>query len=709
MTDPMTPAPADPQELRRRAEELAAARARDVELPPPERLEELVHELRVHQIELEMQNESLRRAQDELEASRDRYVDLYDFAPVGYVTLDERGIIREVNLTACEMLGCHRNMLPGRQMVSYIVGTGQNRFLGYLRQCQEQAPGEEASIEVALRTNHRGELPVLLQTGSFADPQTGARQYRMAMTGISELRQAERALRVSEARYRTLFESIDEGFCIIEVLRGDSAAPIDYRFLEVNPAFERQTGIENAVGCRMREIAPDHEEHWFEVYERVARTGEPIRFENVAEALGRVYDVYAFRVGEPDQRRVAVLFKDITPRKQAEEALRQLNESLEAQVAERSAVAERRAWSLRRLAIELSETEHRERSRLAKLLHDELQQLLLSAKLRLPVLVEGPSDQIPQHVSRLEELLSECLGTARNLSHELSPPILKVGTLAEALQWLGEWFGEKYDLSVAVDAADELPPVQEPLRVFLYQAVRELLFNVVKHSGQAQAWVAAEADDGQLTIAVEDRGGGFDAEAVESKLRDPKSFGLFNIRERLVALSGCLEITNAMQGGARFRLIVPLHADGDAPGEEVKPGKTAETTPSAGMPKPEDKVLRLLVVDDHAVVREGLVTLLDYQPGIEVVGEAHDGEEAISQAEKLRPDVVVMDVDMPHVDGIEATRRITADHPGIAVVGLSLHEEDRIARQMRAAGAKTFVNKHAPAKEVIETIRRAGD
>ena len=137
-------------------------------------------------------------------------------------------------------------------------------------------------------------------------------------------RQAETAnqqLRESEEKYRALFDSIDEGFCIVEVLFDASDHAVDYRFLEVNQVFEKQTGIANAVGRRMRELAPAHEEHWFQIYGQIALTGESRRFQNPALALGRFYDVYAFRVGRPEQRQVAILFNDITKRKQAEEAL----------------------------------------------------------------------------------------------------------------------------------------------------------------------------------------------------------------------------------------------------------------------------------------------------------------------------------------------------------------------------------------------------
>jgi PAS domain S-box-containing protein len=139
---------------------------------------------------------------------------------------------------------------------------------------------------------------------------------------ITDRRQAEAALRASEMEYRSLFESMDEGFCILQLTFDDAQKPIDYRFIEINPVFEQQTGLINALGRTVRELVPDIEPFWIDLYGTVALTGEPKRFIDYSHVMGRWFDVNAFRIGEPHEHKVALLFNDITDRQQAEERSR---------------------------------------------------------------------------------------------------------------------------------------------------------------------------------------------------------------------------------------------------------------------------------------------------------------------------------------------------------------------------------------------------
>jgi len=167
-----------------------------------------------------------------------------------------------------------------------------------------------------------------------------ARLRELAIDDNTELERAETALADSEQRYRTLFESMDEGFCIIEFLDGPHGPLSDYVHIEANPAYAQHAGIPNVVGQKLREMVPDEADGWAELYGGVLRTGVPIRFERELVATGRHLELAAFRIEPASRRQVAVLFQDITARKRAEVALQHLNETLEVRIAE--AIAERK-------------------------------------------------------------------------------------------------------------------------------------------------------------------------------------------------------------------------------------------------------------------------------------------------------------------------------------------------------------------------------
>jgi CheY-like chemotaxis protein/anti-sigma regulatory factor (Ser/Thr protein kinase) len=327
-------------------------------------------------------------------------------------------------------------------------------------------------------------------------------------------------------------------------------------------------------------------------------------------------------------------------------------------------------------------------------------------------------------VGQLTELLDEAIDSSRSLSHELSPQVLYEAGLGPALEWLAPRMENQHGLRIYVAAEEEAEPDAEDVKVLLFQAVRELLMNVVKHAGVDEAWMRMRHEDGdRLRLEVEDRGPGFDPEQTD-KGDGGEQLGLFGIRERLRALSGEMKIDSAPGEGTRITLFASIHGDRPAVAEQ-HPGAGEAAAPdleNALPAKPEPVVegaalepeaadltaahpIRVLLVDDHRIVREGLAGILRGEPDIELVAEASDGQEAVERTERTEPDVVVMDVSMPRMDGTEATRIIRRDHPEIRVIGLSMHDREDLAQAMHEAGASAYLTKGGPASELIEAVR----
>jgi PAS domain S-box-containing protein len=404
---------------------------------------------------------------------------------------------------------------------------------------------------------------------------------------------------------------------------------------------------------------------------------------------------------------------DITDHKEAEEQLRRLNETLEQRVADRTAEAEQRAFELRRLAAELTQAEQRERRRIAQILHDEVQQLLVAAKMRISALVRAESDGLAESAQQADELIGEVIQLARSLSVDLSPPMLRDRGLGHALEWLGRRFEQEQGLIIAVDADFDASPENEATGMFLLQATRELLFNVVKHSGAREAQVMLRAmENGQIELRVEDEGEGFDLNALEDDYA-PEHFGLFSIKHRLDLLGGEFEVDSVPGEGTRIILRVPMHAPEGAGAEIEKPAVIV--LPALGPDEFEPqkrqyggKRIRVLLVDDHKIVRQGLAGLIEDEDDLQLVGEASDGAMAVEMVRSLHPDVVVMDISMPRMNGIEATRRISREFDDVRVVGLSMHEAVDVTTAMEEAGASAYISKDGPSEELLAAIRGNG-
>jgi CheY-like chemotaxis protein/two-component sensor histidine kinase len=400
--------------------------------------------------------------------------------------------------------------------------------------------------------------------------------------------------------------------------------------------------------------------------------------------------------------------------RESEERLRTLADSLEQGVQQRTEELVQSQGRLRALATELNLAEQRERQRLATELHDHLAQMLVLSRLKLGQVrrVARLDAQSGELLAQTDDVLDQSLAYTRTLVADLSPPVLHEFGLFAALKWLGEYM-RRYDLEVTLELTDDAElTLPEDQSVLIFQSVRELLMNAAKHAGSDRVRVAVERRNNRLSIEVCDDGRGFDLRAVLSDrpTADMSSrFGLFSIRERMRALGGSFEVESTPGKGTCAVLLLPW----PSPGERRRPDRRlGEYNPvsipsSAESSEAEPGMIRVLLVDDHAMVRQGLRSMLETYADVEVAGEAGNGLEAVRTVEVLRPSVVVMDINMPLMNGIEATKQIKARFPDTIVIGLSVNASGDNQAAMRAAGAAQLITKEAAVEQLYVSIQQA--
>jgi PAS domain S-box-containing protein len=401
--------------------------------------------------------------------------------------------------------------------------------------------------------------------------------------------------------------------------------------------------------------------------------------------------------------------------REAQDQLERWNVELEQAVSVKTTELQHSQTHLRALASELNLTEQRERKRVATELHDHLQQMLVFGKLTIGQ-GKRAATGIPaceQVMEKVDEMLSEALAYTRSLVAELCPPVLRDHGLPAALKWLGEYM-KKHGQTVTVMVPEHTGlTIPEDQVTLLFQSVRELLINSSKHAETAMATVRLDQFDDHLEIAVCDEGKGFDP-ATTSKTIDSglsSQFGLLSIRERMRALGGSFNIQSTPGRGTTATLVLPLLRIGKGTvGSEQQGVETGQRQPatvktSKYTPDQQNAMTRVLVVDDHAMVRQGLRSVLEAFEDIQVIGEAQDGLEALKLVEERQPQVVVMDINMPQMNGIDATAYIKKNRPETIVIGISVNTGDDNADAMRRAGAVTLLTKEAAVDDLYRTIQ----
>ena len=393
-------------------------------------------------------------------------------------------------------------------------------------------------------------------------------------------------------------------------------------------------------------------------------------------------------------------------RKNIENKLQSLTESLERRVAERTQELVQHQHRLRQLSLDLILTEQRERRRIATELHDYLGQLLVVGKIKISQLQQADlTNQQGPLVKEVEESLDEALQYTRDLIPQISPPILYEFGFMAAVRWLAEKM-VRYGLHVRVTSHldDHFLNLSESVSIILYQVIRELLLNVMKHAQTQEASIRfIQVSSESFSIEVADRGCGFDLSSTRETHSHFEKFGLLNVQERVEGLGGECEIVSTVGEGTRVLIKMPFSVQ-DA---ELKPIQPSSSSIVVQVPKPEkmEESIRVVLADDHSIFREGLGTMLNACPDIQVVGEAENGEQAVELVQTLHPDVVVMDINMPVMNGIEATHLIKASHPAVYIIGLSMHGDQIVTKHFAEAGGDEYVSKGDSFGSFAEVIR----
>lgn len=644
------------------------------------------------------------------------------------------GLLRDVSTerraerqlrTTLESIGDGFFSLDARWHFTYVNAAAE-RMLGYRREelldrsFWEMFPGAAAS---SLETEyHRAMAGSVVDFEFFYPPWNRwfhIRGFPRAAAGlsvyfrdISAQKLAEEDLRRSEARYRTLFESIEDGFCIVEILVDADGQPVDYRFLEANPAFGPATGLHDAIGRTALELVPGLDPWWVRTYGRVGLTGEPLRFENHSQAMGRTFEVYAFRFGLPAQRHVAIFFKNVTDRKLAELERHRL--------LERERAARTDAERASRLKDEfLATISHELRTPLNAILG--WSQILARGGADAGTLHQGLG-AIERNAVAQARLVEDLLDMSRIVSgmirldvqsvdlHQVMLAAVETARPAADAKGVHVEYTCEADVTVVRGDATRLP-----------QVAWNLLSNAVKFTargGTVRVRLGALGD--HLRLEVSDTGQGIapdflphvferfrQADASTTRSHGGLGLGLAIVKQIVELHGGRVAARSDGPGlGASFTVDLPRLAT--APGHDAP---AFPATAAASTLQDEDQAVTLaqltvLAVDDEPDALALIRQVLEAQQARVVT--AASAQEALEVFESTRPHVLLADIGMPDVDGYELIRQVRslrADQGGTvpaAALTAFARSEDRTRALL--AGYQTHLAKPVEPVELVAAV-----
>ena len=367
--------------------------------------------------------------------------------------------------------------------------------------------------------------------------------------------------------------------------------------------------------------------------------------------------------------------------------------------------------SLRELSARLLKIQDEERRTLARDLHDITGQKLAVQSMALSGVLTKLSPTLDsesrQALSESLEWNREIATEIRTLSYLLHPPLLDELGLASAARWYTSGFTKRTGIDIDLDIPSDLLRLSPDAEVAIFRVLQESLTNVHRYSGTKKARIQIKALENEIRVEVEDFGHGIHPVKSTSDQSTVESLGvgIQGMTERMRQLGGSLEITSAANRGVLVTARIPLTqetgvASHGSDGREVAPASEEMTVSTHGQRR-----IRILIADDHEMLRRGVRNTLQTQPDFEVSGEAVDGRDAVEKIKAIQPDLVILDINMPVLNGLAAVRQILRCSPQTKILVFSVHDSDQTKREVLSAGAHGFISKGKDAQDLLRIVR----
>jgi two-component system NarL family sensor kinase len=495
----------------------------------------------------------------------------------------------------------------------------------------------------------------------------------------------------AEHPYRVLVESINDGVATL-----DAAGVILYANSRFGAIFRASAGDFVGTPLQSHVSRSNRETLQSLIGKGLSNSAQGEIALDASEGRPRVVRLALSPVKNSEPHTVCIVATELTELVEANEALRSNEEAL------------------RQLSARLLKLQDEERRHIARDLHDITGQKLAVQSMALAQVLNRKPTGMDEESRRI---LAECAALSkqvgeeiRTLSYLLHPPLLDELGLSSAVKWYVEGYERRTGIRVKLEMAANLVRLAPDVEVTLFRVIQESLTNVHRYSGSAEAYLRLRVTSNKIELQIGDFGKGMRPDIIGSKTGNMVRLGvgIQGMKERIRQLSGKLEITSRPNQGTVVTATLPVsYSQTTAAREAPRVAASSLSSSRAERSGATRGVSRkqILIADDHEMLRRGVRTILENEPDWEICGEAFDGQDAVEKATSLRPDLVILDINMPILNGLAAVRLILRNRPQTKILVFTVHDSDQTVKEIHAAGAHRFLSKSNASDDLLRVVR----